>query len=46
VGVKPGGVIKLTLTHEVKEEERRQRQLDKIQKELQFKQIGSGNKIL
>jgi hypothetical protein len=43
---KPGSIVRLTISQDRKEEERREKHLEKIQNDLQFRQAGSNNKIL
>lgn len=42
----PGSVVRLSIRHEVKEEERRQQQVSKIQKEMCFRELVPVNKVL
>lgn len=45
-GSSPGNVLRLKIVRDPQEEEQRNRQLQRLQQDLQFKQMGPGNKIL
>lgn len=44
--VAPGSVLRVSIVHDVNEEEKRRASLEKVEKEIKGRQMGKGTKIL
>lgn len=44
--VAPGSIVRISMTHDITEEERRNAALVKMEKDIKSRQIGKGTKIL